>query len=199
MILAELHGYRFACHIDSCADAVLISGTIVKYLDDKDFFLPTMLPTNGKHFKAFEGHGIQSLGQVQIRPKLSAVAGPCRLRNINALVMPYEENSTVDGAFCPGEIILGNPFLVHSGFNVTDFIAENIERLPSLNYGNLHSEAVPEKIGKLGVKLLTTDPLPNEETSFAPAYSKDAPRLCHLIANGDFPLREGDDIDYIEP
>ncbi len=55
---------------------------------------------------------------------------------------------------------------------------------------------VPDKIGKLGVKLLTADPLSNEETSFAPAYFAEAPRLCHLIANGDFPLREGDDIDY---
>ncbi len=26
--------------------------------------------------------------------------------------------------------------------------------------------------------------------------SAEAPRLCHLVANGDFPLREGDHIDY---
>ncbi len=58
----------------------------------------------------------------------------------------------------------------------------------------MHGEDVPDKIGTLGVKLLTTDLLSNEETSFAPAYSAEAPRLCYLIANGDFPLREGDDI-----
>ncbi len=103
--------------------------------------------------------------------------------------MPCDETTAVDGASCPGEIILGNPFLVHSGLNVTDFIDENIDHLSSLDYGNLHDEDVPDKIGKLGVKLLTTDPLSNEETSFAPAYSAEAPRLCHLIANGDFPLR----------
>ncbi len=80
MILAELHGYRFACRIDSGADAVAISDAIVKYLGDKGFFLPTMLPTNGKHFKAVDGHGIQSQGKVQISPKLSNVANPCRLR-----------------------------------------------------------------------------------------------------------------------
>ncbi len=44
VILAELHGYRCACRIHSGADAVAISDTIVKYLGDKGFFLPTMLP-----------------------------------------------------------------------------------------------------------------------------------------------------------
>ncbi len=92
--------------------------------------------------------------------------------------MPCDETTAPDGASCPGEIILGNPFLVHSGLNVTDFIAENIDDLSSLDYGNLHGEAVPDKIGKLCVKLLTTDPLSNKETSFAPAYSAEAPRLC---------------------
>ncbi len=38
MILAELHGYRFACRIDSGADAVAISDTVVEYLGDKGFF-----------------------------------------------------------------------------------------------------------------------------------------------------------------
>ncbi len=168
----------------------MISDKIVKYLGDKSYFLPTMLPTNGKHFKAVDGHGIQSLGRVQISPKLSTVAGPCRLRNIKAHIMPCDETTAVYGVSCPGEIILGNPFLVHSGLNVTDFIAENIDHLSPLDYGNLHGEAVPDKIGKLGVKLLTTDPLSNEGTSFAPAYSAEAPRLCHLIANGDSPLRK---------
>ncbi len=100
--------------------------------------------------------------------------------------MPCDETVAVDGASCPGEIILGNPFLVHSGLNVTDFIAENIDHLSSLDYGSLHVEDVPEKIGKLGVKLLTTDPLSNEETSFPSAYSAEAPRLCHLIAKPRF-------------
>ncbi len=60
MIRAELYAYRFAWCIDSGADAVTISDTIVKYLGEKGFFLPTMLPTNGEHFKAVDGHGIQS-------------------------------------------------------------------------------------------------------------------------------------------
>ncbi len=90
----------------------------------------------------------------------------------------------------------GNPFFVHSVLNVTEFIAGNIGHLLTLDYGNLNGEAVPDKIYKLGVELLTTDPLSNKENSFAPVYSEEAPIICHLIANGDFPLREGDDVDY---
>ncbi len=67
--------------------------------------------------------------------------------------------------------------------------------LPS-TMGNCMAKMSPDKIVKLGVKLLTMDPLSNEETSFAPAYSAEAPRLCHLIAKGYFSLREGDDIDF---
>ncbi len=63
LILAELHGYRFACRIDSGSDAVAISDMIVKYLGDKGFFIPTMLPTNGKHFKAVDWHGINLWGK----------------------------------------------------------------------------------------------------------------------------------------
>ncbi len=93
------------------------------------------LPTNGSNFKTVDGHAIKSLGQV---PKLNTSAGPCRLRIIEARIMPYEETNTVEGASCPGEIVLGNPILVHTGLNVTEFIAENIDRLSSLDYGNLH-------------------------------------------------------------
>ncbi len=50
---------------------------------------------------------------------------------------------------------MGNPFLVHSVLSVTDFIAENIDRLSSLDYGNLHRDPAPTKVGKLGVKFLT--------------------------------------------
>ncbi len=49
------HGHRFAYRLDSAADAVAISDAIVKYLGDKGFFLFTMLPTKGKHFKAVAG------------------------------------------------------------------------------------------------------------------------------------------------
>ncbi len=72
--------------------------------------------------------------------------------------------------------------LVHSGLNVANFGAENIVHLSSLDYGNLHGEAVPDKIVKLSLRFLATDPMSDEETSFAPGYTEEAPRLCHLIA-----------------
>ncbi len=100
--------------------------------------------------------------------------------------------------FMPWRIVEGNPLLVHSGLNVTDFIAANMENLSSLDYGNLHGDAIPEKIGELGLKLFTTVPLFIDKTSFTRAYFDEAPRLCHLIANIDFSLRESDDIDYTD-
>lgn len=36
-ILAELHSHRFTCRLDSSADSVAFSDTIVKYLGDKGF------------------------------------------------------------------------------------------------------------------------------------------------------------------
>ncbi len=105
--------------------------------------------------------------------------------------MPCDETTAVHGASCPGEIILGNPFLVQSGLNISA-IAENIEHLWSVDYGNVHGDAIRIKIGKLGVQLLTKNPLAKEETSFSPAYFEEALRLRYFIPNGDFPLREGD-------
>ncbi len=63
-----------------------------------------------------------------------------------------------------------------------------------MDYENLHDEAISDKIGHLGVKPLKATIFPTRR--FAPAFSDETPRLCHSIANGDFPLREGDDIDY---
>ncbi len=69
--------------------------------------------------------------------------------------MPCDETSIVHAASCPGEIILGNPFLVHSGLSMTDFIAENIDRLSSLDFGSLDGDPALTKVGKPGVKLPT--------------------------------------------
>ncbi len=87
--------------------------------------------------------------QVQISPKLSTFAGLRRLRNIKAHNMPCDETSTVDGASCPREIILGNAFLVHSGLNVTDFIAENIKRLSFLHCGTCTEILLRRRSGSL--------------------------------------------------
>ncbi len=108
--------------------------------------------------------------------------------------MPCDETSTVDGASCPGESILCNPFLVYSGLNVTDFIAENIDRLsvPGLRQPARRSRS--DEVGKLGVKLLSGGAEHTQAAPHALGFSA-APHLCPMIANGDLPLVDGDDID----
>ncbi len=59
--------------------------------------------------------------------------------------MPWKETEAVEGSAWTGE----SPFLVHSGLNFTDFIAENIDRLSFLNYGNLHGGPAPPKVGEV--------------------------------------------------
>ncbi len=49
VMLAELHGHRFACRIDSGTDAVAISDTIVKYLGGRGFFPSYDAADDGKH------------------------------------------------------------------------------------------------------------------------------------------------------
>ncbi len=169
---------------------------ILKYLGDKGFFLPPMLPTNRKQFKAVDGHDIQSLGQVQISSEAEHRRRPLQSQEHQSSHHPCDETTAVDGASCPGEIILGNPFLVHSGLNVTDFIAEYIERLSSLDYGNLHGDPAPAKAEKLGVKLLIGGAEPAQAAPHALGFSAAALHLSRMIANGDLPLVDGDDIDY---
>ncbi len=53
----------------------------------------------------------------------------CRLRNVNVKILSHNDNHVVLGNASAGEIILGNPFLVASGLNFKDFLANNIERL----------------------------------------------------------------------
>ena len=180
VVLAELHGYKFACRIDSGADEVVISDTIIKFLGDRGIYLPTLHKTQTSSFQAVDGHTIPSQGQVQINPTLDTVAGPCKLRNITAFIMPCSSQSTTQGAACAGEIVLGNPFLLHSGLNVSDFIAENLSRLSSLDYGDLNQESAPTTIGKLGRTLLSTD-------NISDAQVDDPSRICNMFANGDFP------------
>ncbi len=104
-----------------------------------------------------------------------------------AFIMPSNETSTVQGA---GEIILGNPFLL------TDFIAKNMDRLSSVDYDNLHEDPAPTKVGKLGVKLLTGSAERTQAAPHALGFSAAAPRLCLMIANGDLPVVDSDDVHY---
>ncbi len=117
------------------------------------------------------------------------MAGPCRLRNISVKIISDNDNHVVPGNACAGEIILGNPFLKASGLDVKDFLADNIERLSAIDYGNLEVEERTAKVGKLGLKLLSND-IGMAEGEIEPT------KLCSMMSNDNFPLKDGDDIDY---
>ncbi len=53
-----------------------------------------------------------------------------------------------------------------------------------------------DEVGKLGVKLLTGGTEHTQAAPHALGFSAAAPLLCPMIANGDLPLVDGDDIDY---
>ena len=191
VVMAELSGYKFACRIDSGADEVAVSDTIIQFLGDQEISLPTIHLRTPKTFKAVDGHIFKSPGTVKICPTIKTVAGPCCLRNVKAYIMPCTDTNVIPGADCAGEIVLGNPFLVHSGLDVTDFIANNIDHLSKIDYGALNSVKHQETLGELGVRLLT-EPEPETEIDITQV----PPRICNIVADGDFPLKDGDEIDY---
>ncbi|CAN8068627.1 unnamed protein product [Agarophyton chilense] len=191
LVMAELSGFKFACRIDSGADEVAVSDTIIQFLGDEGTFLPTLQLSKAKTFKAVDRHTFKSPGMVQLCPTIKTVAGPCRLRNIKAYIMPCKDTTLLPGADCAGEIVLGNLFLVHSGLDVTDFLANNIDHLSSLDYGALNTIKHPVKVGKLGARLLTDQPSSSEID-----IATISPRICNIVSNGDFLLKDGDEIDY---
>lgn len=103
-----------------------------------------------------------------------------------AYIVPCKEAVVHSNASCPGELALGNPFLIRSGLDVTDFISENVDRLSSINYGKGTSYQ-QGKIEKLCEKILVLlkDTL----------YSEN-PMLYALTFNGDFSITDFDDIVY---
>ena len=187
---AKVDNHTFVCRIDSGADVVAISETIVNYLGDQGVFLPTLRTTQKEKLQAADGRQFHSLGVVEISPVLQTVAGPCRLRNVKAHIMPDEDTYIKPGAACSGEIFLGNPFLIRSGLDVKDFVATNISRLSAIDYGALHNEPMSTEVGKLGCKLLSN------QVADTNGLLTHGPRVCSMLANGDFPLKDADDIDY---
>lgn len=190
VVQAELNGFKFACRIDSGADRDAISEKIINFLGDQGVFLPTRLLSKPESLKAIDGHTVHSKGTAQINPLIQTMAGPCRLRNVNVKILSDNDNHVSPGNDCAGEIILGNPFLVKSGLNVKDFLANNIDRLASIDYGIVQVEEDTAKVGKLGLKLLSN------EVSLDNINQLEPSRLCSMVSNCNFPLKDGDDIDY---
>lgn len=123
VVQAELGGFKFSCRIDSGADKTCISETIVNFLGDHGIFLPTRLLSKPEKLNAIDGHIVHSKGTAQISPLIQTVAGPCRLRNVKVKILEDQYTYVSPGNACSGEIVLGNPFLIASGLNVKDFLA----------------------------------------------------------------------------
>eukprot|EP00171_Calliarthron_tuberculosum_P020015 IDg20015t1 len=165
VVKAELGGYMLACRIDSGADRDVISETIVSYLVDKGLFLPTQLLSRPEQLKAIDDHLMQSEGTAKISPLIQTMAGSCLLRNVKVNLIVDKDTYVLPGNACAGEIVLRKPFLIASGLNVKDFLADNIERLAAVDYVSLQCEDQPAKVGKSEFSLLsheigTGDPTP---------------------------------------
>lgn len=126
-MLTKLHGHIFACRIDSRADKLTFSDTIVKYLKDKSIFVPTL--SDVQSFKKVDSRVVESSGQVQISPILNTAAGKFRLPNLGMRFVPDQDILIRAGAAWAGEILLVNPLLLRDGQTVTDFV----ERLLTIN------------------------------------------------------------------
>lgn len=144
------------------------------------------------------------------------MSGPCRLRNIEFQIIEDSDTVVSAGFGSSGEIVLGNPFLISSGLNGKDFLADNIQSLSAIDYNELHQEEQTLRVGKLGFTLLSqkvltadfpeADPptelaiLSSEKTPLSVItevrFAKNSPRLCIMVSNGSFPLKDEDDVDY---
>lgn len=130
--MAELCGHVFACRIDSGANELVISSSIINFLHEKSVFLPTR--NEQRTFKVVDSRDLRSPGKVQISPDFNTVAVKCRMRNICARIVPGEDVNMFPGATCTGEIVFGNPFLIKAGLDVIEFIADNLDKLASIDF-----------------------------------------------------------------
>lgn len=103
---------------------------------------------------------IESCRQLKVRPNLQTVAGPCKFGNVTTSIfesMDTHKLSGMDGMDFAGEIVLENPFLMLSGLIFTDLISKNIDRLSSIDFGDLTSKYYGQTIGKLVLQLMYRD------------------------------------------
>lgn len=139
-----------AYRIDLGADRKSISDTIVKFLGDKGIFLHTRIVYNPKKLKAFDGLIVESKGIAQINPLMQTVSGPCRIRDIKFKIMKGNDTCIGPGNACVGRTVLENTFFIASGSNLMDFIGNDIDRLASIDYGDLAEEYSTAKLRKSG-------------------------------------------------
>lgn len=155
MVLPDLQRHRFAWRTDSGADQLIIPSTTVHFLSNRGVFLPTVMLSKAQRILNIDGSPVDAEAKIQLYPTLETVAGPCHSRKINAFVMPCNDIHLIQGAACPGELVLGNPLITRTGLDIKEFIADYISRLSLIDFDDLCREEEPTTTGKLSVKLLT--------------------------------------------
>lgn len=130
------------------------------------------------------------------------MAGPCRPRKIKGKILAENDTYALPQNSRAGEIILWNPILFESGANVKYFLAYNVQRLDSIDYGDLKVQDDVAKVAKFGITLFTHDfdsssNFPNS-CSFTHDRSsyEQRPKLCSMVYNLSVPLKDIDNIDY---
>lgn len=103
-----------------------------------------------------------------------------------------EDAAVCPGAECAGETVLGNPSLLRAELNVTQFLAEDLDRLSTIDYSYLDESTIDAMIAKLTSHLLNPDAEKPYATEDVSEYDE---RLCSILSNGEFPQKGGEDVD----
>lgn len=195
-INAKIGGHTFACRIESGADIVAIPDPIANFRSDNGVYLPTIRPSNTKQVQAIDGGSFRCHSKVEISTILQIVAGLCHLRNLKAQIMPDQATYIKWGTVCLGEICLGSPFLILSALNIRDFATKSIKNLSSVYFGGIHAKETSTKVGKFGPKVISQQVVAGRFDSIDESHHSQSNQLCSMMVNGDFPLKDGADIDY---
>lgn len=120
-VMADLQRFWFKSQIYSIADVLATLDTIVTFLSTKSLHTPT--PNLAQSSKTVDGRIRHSPKKVCISTTLNTSAKKCRWRNLSIEIVRDEDTTVCSRTACPGEILLGNPFLLHAGLNKTDVVA----------------------------------------------------------------------------
>lgn len=189
--MAEISGHSFVCHIDSRAEDIAVSDSIIKFFNGKAISFPTI---------QFEKEDLWGswwkncwyLWQVQICSTLHTSAGRCTLRNTTAFTMSDDDSFICNRVAYPGEILLGNPFPKYAGLDVRNFVASLNDKLSSIDYGKWNIEPPGKRSGNLEINLqaektmVISDQIPKQAISL----------LHNMVSNGDFVIQDDENIHY---
>lgn len=143
-----------------------------------------------RFFKPVGAQVMSSFGIVKINLTLQTTDRKWTLHHITTFFVPIEEDDVRYEATCVGGLALGNPFLVHSGLNVVDFMATIRGTIVFIDYDQLDSQVSPEKLYKPSVIFLTND----VEIELEQLSEKTLPRFPNIALSWNFAAHDGDGI-----